>query len=178
MKAKIVTGMLVAVTGCGEVLMDSPLINAGQATAQAVREKTYDKMSAALFKGWDRNRDGVVVSGEYQPGSSFPTTPFETIDSNGDGALSLEEVSESVGEEARVFFAEAHRGMFTQADRNQNDQIEPEELKGFRRASGQNFMTTASLKRYDVDRNGRLSFAEFETYAIEKAIKTYVPKIS
>lgn len=179
-KTKIVTSMLVAAAGagCGEVLMDSPLLQPGLISAQEVREMSYDKLSQALFKGWDENRDGKVTPHEYRPGTQFPTTSFETADADGDGTLSLQETTNSIGQEARTFFAEAHRGMFIQADLNQDEQIDANELKAFKRATGKTFMTTTSLKRYDVDKNGRLNFDEFETYAIEKAIKTYVPKIS
>lgn len=158
--------------------MDSPMLQSGQATAQAVREQTYDKMSAALFKGWDGNRDRHVTPDEYQTNAPFPTAPFESVDTDGDGALSQGEVFEVLGQEARQFFADAHRQQFDGMDRNGNGQVDKRELKGVMRAGGKTVMTSASFSRYDVDKDAQLSFAEFETYALEKAIKQYVPKIS
>jgi Ca2+-binding EF-hand superfamily protein len=92
----------------------------------------------ALYRSWDRNRDGVVTRSEWRG----TAREFRNLDGNRDGVLSRDELRADSADEGDTFQT---------LDRNQDGQLTRNEWRGER----------AAFARVDRDGNNRISRGEF-----------------
>jgi len=100
------------------------------------------------FEEIDADGNGEVTQAEMD---AIKAARFATADTNGDGALSLEELSAQAAERAA---AHAER-MLEKRDANGDGVLSPDEMTKSHRSG-------KMMDRFDTDGNGSISKAEFE----------------
>ncbi len=134
------------------------------ATAQA-REAQGPRMQMPAFEELDLNSDGEVTATEIQDAMQAQAAArFAEADTNGDGALSAEEMIARVDGERQERMADRIADRIEKADTNGDGLLQAEELiaQADARAEGRgNRGADRIFDRFDTDDSGSLSAEEF-----------------
>ncbi|MDA0229000.1 MAG: EF-hand domain-containing protein [Proteobacteria bacterium] len=119
--------------------------------AAAQQAEDDEERFRARFNRIDTNEDGVMAGFEY---TVYRISSFNTMDGDGDGALTLEEFRDR-GRQPSERRAERRTKSFARIDQNADKSMERGEWDGY---------ADRRFARMDADKDGEVSFLEFVDY--------------